>query len=125
MYKDIASNLETFKITYPKTFVPSPSVEDYDNGFIIRYFLRKTNDTNGHIFEVDKQTYNDYIINPFWIAEFLYWRIKGPLNIVYDLKGNKTDIGVINSNNNSINFASKKLPNVNLYLPNILQFYKG
>lgn len=124
MYKDVANNLETFTIVYPKTFVPSPSEFDYQNGFIVRYFLRKANDTNGHIFEVNQQVFNDYITNPFWITESLYWRLTGPLEPQYDDMGLKTDVGVRISNKESMNFASKKLPNISLYLPNVLQFYR-
>ena len=37
MYKDIAKNIEIFKIEYPKTIVPNPTTNDYDLGFIRRY----------------------------------------------------------------------------------------
>ena len=34
------------------------------------------------------------------------------------------DNGVINSNRLAIKYASKKMENLSLYLPNLLQFYK-
>jgi hypothetical protein len=124
MYKDVANNLELFKIKYPKTFVPLPNDIDYRNGFIERYFVRKANDNNGHIFEVNEDVYNNYQNNPFWICEKLYWRISGPLDGIYDETGIKSDIGVRASNRESIKLLFKRMPNLGLYLPNLLQFHK-
>ena len=50
MYKDIAKNLEPFELGLPNTIVPSPTKQDYELGFIRRYFVRKVNDENGFIF---------------------------------------------------------------------------
>ena len=124
MYKDVANNLELFKIKYPKTFVPNPSDADYKNGFIERYFVRKTNDINGHIFEVNQNVFNSYQNNPFWTCEKMYWRISGPLESIFDEKGIKNDMGVRISNKESIKLLFKKMPNLGLYLPNLIQFYK-
>jgi hypothetical protein len=54
----------------------------------------------------------------------LKWRISGPLDVVYKSNGDIDDRGVVNSNKTSIMYTSKVLPNISLYLPNILQFYK-
>jgi hypothetical protein len=124
MYKDVAKNIEIFKIKYPKTIVPSPSDTDYSSGFIRRYFVRKSNDMNGHIFEIDKDTYSEYLNNPFWIVGDLKWRIRGPIQETYKDNGEIDDIGVRNSNKASINIIASTLKNVGLYLPNLLQFHK-
>ena len=88
------------------------------------YFLQKANDSNGNIFEVSENVFESYKKNPFWIGEQLYWRISGPIDTLYKDNGDIDDKGVINSNKSSINLASKKIKNIRLYLPNILQFYK-
>lgn len=124
MYKDIVKNIEIFTIQYPKTIVPTPTNEDYELGFIRRYFVRKANDLNGHIFEVDKETHSDYMKNPFWISGNLKWRIKGPIEAIYKDNGEMEDMGVRNSNKAAINILSSTLKNVGLYLPNLLQFHK-
>ena len=125
MYKDVVNNLSLFDIKYPKTIVPTPSEDDYSVGFIVRYFIQKVNDENGHIFEIDENEYNLYRNNLHWKTDELKWRITGPKNPTYDLNGNIDDKGVINANKASISRASTKLKNIGLYLPNLLQFYKG
>jgi uncharacterized UPF0146 family protein len=64
MYKDVAKNIDVFKIEYPNTIVPKPNSENYENGFIRRYFIRQTNDINGHIFEISNELYSNYLENP-------------------------------------------------------------
>ena len=61
MYRDVAKNLDTFDIILPDTIVPIPSVNDYELGFIRRYFTQKSNDNNGHIFEISYDTYKNFI----------------------------------------------------------------
>lgn len=124
MYKDVAKDLNTFKIEYPKTVVPSPTNSDYSSGFIRRYFVRKRNDDNGHIFEISKDVYSEYENNPFWKTETIKWRIRGPLGPTYKDDGEIDDVGVINSNKAAIGLAQPNLKNIGLYLPNLKQFWK-
>jgi hypothetical protein len=124
MYKDIAKNLELFEIKYPETVVPTPKETDYGVGFIRRYFVRKANDVNGHIFEIDDKAYSEYTNSPFWITENIKWRIKGPLEPTYNKRGEIEDKGVRNSNASAISRASFNMKNIKLYLPNLLQFYR-
>jgi hypothetical protein len=124
MYKDVAQNIEQFTIKFPKTLVPIPSDYDYSNGFIERYFVQKSNDINGHVYEVNKNVYAEHFENPFWKTETLYWRITGPIDTTYKSTGEVDDVGVKNSNRAALNIASIKLKNIGLYLPNLLQFYK-
>ena len=124
-YKDLINNLQLFEIKTPKTIVPSPTEDDYKLGFIRRYFTQKVNDSNGHIFEINEEVYSEYSNSPFWKVIDLKWRIVGPQNTTYKNDGNIDDIGVLNSNKNSIGKASFSLKNIGLYLPNLLQFYKN
>lgn len=124
MYKDIVKNIEKFTIKKPKTIVPSPTASNYQNGFIERYFLRISFDSNGFVYEVDEKTFNDYFENSFWVGEKLFWRITGPIDMVYGSNGKLTDMGVISSNSASIAIASLKIKNISLYLPNLKQFHK-
>ena len=125
MYKDVANNIERFNIKYPNTIVPKPTDNDYKIGFIRRYFVRRSNDPNGHIFEVNQSVYNEYSKNPFWVGDTIKWRIAGPLDAVYDRNGNLQDKGVRNSNKGGMSLVSDNLKNISLYLPNLLQFYKA
>ena len=124
MYKDVAKNIENFTLQIPKTVIPIPTEFDYDNGFLRRYFIQKTNDSNGFVFEVSLEVHDELINNPFWKVTDLKWRITGPKETVYNQKGELSDIGVEITNKQIINLTSKKIRNIGLYLPNLLQFYK-
>ena len=124
MYSDLVKNKTFYSLDVPKTIVPSPTKDDYESSFIERYFIQRTNDINGFVYEIDLNVYNTIKSNPYWITETLNWRISGPTNEVYNDSGLLIDKGVINSNKASISLASQKLKNVGLYLPNVLQFYK-
>lgn len=124
MYTDIVKNIDSFKVVYPNTIVPVPSEDDYANGYIRRYFVKKANDTNGHIFEISKETYLEYLQNPLWIVDNIKWRISGPIEPVYNSNGEMDDRGVRNSNKAAIQLSINKIKNLQLYLPNLLQFHK-
>lgn len=124
MYKDIAKDISTFTIELPKTIIPNPSDEDYSLGFIYRYFVQKANDNNSFIYEVSDEDYQKYLKNPFWKTLKIKWRIAGPTQSMYN-DGSLYDMGVQNSNKASLSFVSSDFKNISLYLPNLLQFYKG
>jgi hypothetical protein len=117
MYKTLLKNAEFYDIKYPETIVPSPTDDDYTVGFIRRYFVRRSNDINGHIFEVSEKVYSEFVTNnsPFWIIDNMKWRITGPKSSVFDINGIVSDMGVV---------AANKLPNIKLYLPNLTQFHR-
>jgi lipopolysaccharide export LptBFGC system permease protein LptF len=124
MYKDVAKNIEDFTLQIPKTVIPIPTEFDYDNGFIRRYFIQKTNDSNGFVFEVSEEVHDELRDNAFWKVADLKWRITGPKETVYNQKGELSDIGVEITNKQIINLTSKTIRNISLYLPNLLQFHK-
>lgn len=124
MYKDIANNLKLFEVNIPQTIVPTPNKDDYQIGFIVRYFVQKRNDENAHIFEVNQTEYQKLKTNSHWKVIDLKWRIRGPQNTTYKIDGTIDDKGVIDSNKAAITRASYSLKNIALYLPNVLQFYK-
>lgn len=125
MYDDVAKDKDIFKIEYPKTLVPSPDDSDYELGFIRRYFVQRANDSYSHIFEIDEEVHANYSDDPFWVTGGLKWRIAGPLEATYKEDGQMDDKGVRASNTAAIALASQQLRNLKLYLPNLLQFYKG
>jgi hypothetical protein len=124
MYKDIANNLGLFTIQIPQTIVPSPTPNDYEIGFIRRYFCQKANDVNGFVFEISVEVYDILGSNVFWKVADLKWRIIGPIDTVYKDNGEIEDVGVIKSNKYALQTAASTVKNIGLYLPNILQFYK-
>lgn len=123
MYSKL-KNIEKFNIKNPKNLIPVPTEEDYQIGFIRRYFVTKTSDLAGFVYEVNINDFQEYLENPHFICVDLKWRIRGPLEITYKSNGEIDDKGVANSNKIAISLASRTIKNIGLYLPNFLQFYK-
>lgn len=95
-----------------KTFVPNPTNEDYQNGFIVRNFVQKANDKNAPIFEINENIISIIQTDALHSIKSIKWRIKGSPQEIMD------------SNKKSIDTASDVIPNLKLYLPNLLQFAK-
>jgi hypothetical protein len=124
MYSDLIKDKKIYSLSIPATIVPSPTDMDYEKESIERYFTQKTNDIYGFVYEVDRDTYNELSKNPYWMTVSIRWRIVGPVDMVYDSEGKLKDKGVKESNKASITDGQQIIKNLNLYLPNILQFYK-
>jgi len=107
-----------------ETIIPRPSDKDYVRGFIKRYFIQKTNDKGSPIYEIDSITKSYYNNKVQFITTELKWRVSGPTTTQYDSRGAVIDKAVVDSNRIAIQLVSHKIPNLKLYLPNLLQFYK-
>jgi len=123
MYSKL-KNIEKLNIKNPKNFIPTPTDDDYQIGFIRRYFVTRTSDLAGFVYEVSQNDYENYLENPNFIGVDLKWRIRGPIDRIYNNNGLVEDNGVKYSNRAGIAFVSGTIKNIGLYLPNILQFYK-
>lgn len=108
-----------------KTHIPSPTENDYSKGFILRCFVQKTNDKGSPIYEISFKNSGKYKVNPLYTVAELKWRIRGPMDTQYNTTGNITDKSVSESNRIAIKLVSHLIPNLKLYLPNLLQFYKS
>lgn len=107
-----------------KTSIPTPTDIDYKRGWVRRYFAQKTNDKGSPIYEVDSSQFVRLTSRDIFTLVTIKWRIAGPKDAQYDSKGNVMDKGVRESNRVAINLVSDKIPNLKLYLPNLLQFWK-
>lgn len=107
-----------------KTHIPRPTDKDYKAGYIRRYFAQRTNDKSSPIFEIDKFVFEKLKSTVSYQVISLRWRISGSKIPKYDFNGNQIDKGVGNSNSITIKNKSHLIPNLKLYLPNLLQFYK-
>lgn len=123
MYSKL-KNIELHGLKTPKNFVPSPTQNDYQLGFIRRYFLSRVSDKAGFVYEVSPEEYDNYLENPHFLKADVKWRISGPIEPTYKQSGEVEDRGVRNSNKAALGLLSNKLKNIALYLPNLLQFYK-
>ena len=84
MYTDLINNKTDYEFLNPKTIVPTPNKTDYETGFLERYYCQKINDSKGFVFEINYTTFKELQDNPFWKVVILRWRIKGPVNVVYN-----------------------------------------
>lgn len=108
-----------------KSFIPTPTEQDYVRGYITRYFAQKSNDVNSPIYEVSDSEFNELSNSVMYNTTSLRWRIKGPKE-PSDYEDNKiVDKGVKKSNEISIRLASEYIVNLKLYLPNLTQFWKS
>ena len=101
--------LSKFEIPNIRPYFPTPNNTDYKRGYLTRYFIQRVNDINSIVYEISKSDYLTFIENDFFITTNLDWK----------LVGTNEEIQIINTK--SINFASKKLPALKMYLVNPLQ----
>jgi hypothetical protein len=122
IYKKLKSDIQT-KYNTPKNLIPIASSTDYSNGYIIRYFLKKKNES---IFiEIDKPQYDDWVSkkidNNLYSAATIQWTIAG--NIEDEKKGIIVSMGVQSKNLAQIQLAEQQLPGIGAVLSNPLQYY--
>jgi hypothetical protein len=92
--------------------LPTPNDLDYERGYIVRYFIQKANDTQSRITEVDYIGYSKFVNDAFYTTVSLDWKIKG------------TDTEIKECNFKSIKTGVDKIPLIQSYLPNLVQFRK-
>ena len=93
-------------------YIPTPEDIDYKRGYIERYFIQRANDMTGKIVEIDSSAFSKFVSNPFYTAITLDWKISG------------NDDEIKDCNFKSIKFILNKMPKIQMYLPNLLQFRK-
>lgn len=96
-----------------KVYEPSVIEYDYRVGYIIRYFLRKRNEPNGLIYEINSDTERLYNNDPLFITAKIRWKIVGERTEVED------------ANKKSIQFGKLQMSNLDTYIKNYLKFWKG
>lgn len=113
--------LGSFNIAKPSTYIPIISQEDYDNGYIDRFFVARIN-----YFDVIETNYKDYNIanTSYFIKTKIDWKITGP---EYNTYIGKTlqETGVVNYNNFRIRDVQLYIKNINIILNNPKQFWRG
>jgi hypothetical protein len=112
------------KTKIPKSHAISPNAEQYSRGIITRYFIQLRDTPGSPIFEVDDKVFVQFNNTPFYKGVKLNWRISGNLEDSYTIQGALIP-SVMNSNQKAIKEAEKVLPELNLYLVNLKQFYKS
>lgn len=114
-------NLSGFNLPEINAYTPSPADFDYSTGKIKRFFVGRPNYYS--IVEVSGQDYQ-YFYRPFFIPVKLSWKISGRKNSVY-INNILDEVGVYEYNLQEINIAKKTLPDLDIFLKNPLQFWRG
>tara|TARA_B110000305_G_C19122016_1_gene484788 strand:+ start:364 stop:747 length:384 start_codon:yes stop_codon:yes gene_type:complete len=106
-----------------QTYIPTPDKSDYVKGYLTRIFVQKSNDNGSPIYEVNQSQIAYFSQSPLYSVAIVKWRISGPNESF--LKEGIMYKSVKESNRISIKLHLDKIPNLELYLPNLLQFYKS
>jgi hypothetical protein len=122
-YKDISKKPKIVRYDVA-THIPNLTDVDYSRGYINRYFVQQLNDKGSPIYEVTNKFYTYYRSVPQFTAVSLRWRVTGPNEQEYDKTGTIIDKSVSESNRIAIKLVAFEIPNLKLYLPNLLQFHK-
>jgi hypothetical protein len=109
--KDILQKLSANRGA-PVSYFPIPTESDYKKGYLIRYFIKKVNDS-GLVIEISPVEYDnfqngtvDYDVSYYQTAKIL-WKITGPLNSIrvnqYDTRS-----GIIDTNTRLVEETEKE-----------------
>jgi len=119
-----------FKFNDPYYVITPPIEEDFQRGYMHRYFIRKRNDIGAPILEIDKEQYETYEskdegINPFlYKAINLKWKITGPLIDVLGPNGKRLQAGVEDTNKRTVKSASNTISEMFSILSNFVEYSK-
>ena len=106
--------------SYPVYNKVIPTENDYESGFITRYFVKKANDKI--VYEVASDNYTDISTN-IYIKIAINWKLTGKRNDVFKDKI-KIEEGVYEYNRNQINIHKKYIPEIESTLKNPLEYWK-
>lgn len=76
-----ATRIESILENTPQYVKPTITQINADNGFLVRYFVRQTNDVT-FIVEVDSNQYSRFKKNPRFITTEVRWKIIGKLDTI-------------------------------------------
>ena len=104
--------------------IPVPSSDDYEYGYICRFFIQKIGDI-GFVVEIDQKTYDNYLTNPFYTTGFMKWMLNGPKDSIYDSNGVQRAYGVYDWNYKQLSILSASFKGTSLTSIDPLQFWRG
>ncbi len=125
LYDGIKS-LDIKKQTMPNRDIEAITDKDIKNGFMIRYFGYRYDDT---CIELNKEKFNQ-IGSDEGLSGVIYkklkikWKITGPIHDVFDENGKKIESGVFDSNKRNVALISEKHPSIKLKLLDYTEFHQ-
>ena len=100
------------ELTIPDPYFLQPSQEDYDNGFVKRYFYKRKGSTT--INEINEKGFGD-LDSPYYQKLELKWKIAGPLNDTPE------ETGIIDTNQRTILLYASQFEGLERYLTDLTQ----
>lgn len=120
-YDVLISNKTKVKKIKEQKYVPMhvliPTENDYNNGYITRYFANQLNNINFKIIEINESDFNSINDN-----DGKYYDMYKIISLNWVIKGKKED--VIKTNQNIISQNENKMVGISQFLYNPLQFWK-
>ncbi len=116
-YNVLIENIKDYtpELTIPDPYFLQPSQEDYDNGFVKRYFYKRKGSLT--INEIDEKGFGD-LDSPYYQKIELKWKIAGPLNDTPE------ETGIIDTNRRTIMLYQNEFTGLERYLTNLQQSAK-
>ena len=93
----------------PVTKKPKPTDEDYLDGRISRFFVKKNTSPNFPIYEVDREQYDKFTENAFYLTTFITWTISGTPYTSVDQKTQYSIAGAYELNKQQVRSAESEL----------------
>ena len=100
------------ELEIPDPYFLQPSQEDYDNGFVKRYFYKRKGSLT--INEINEKGFGD-LDSPYYQKLELKWKIAGPLNDTPE------ETGIIDTNQRTILLYANQFEGLERYLTDLTQ----
>lgn len=129
IYAKIAKIPPSLTATWVVETFPQVTSEDVDSGFMMRYFARQANHSQGDVLEINRETYDRLQSANVYKTVAMEWRIAGPLDDVPGLQNKNSPTrlvtGVMTANRLSMERADKEMPGLRFRILNFSQFWTG
>lgn len=99
----------------PQQYYPVPSTQDYDQGYVTRYFIRKANNVDAKIIEINNTQWGQIGSQ---IDPYLYMKTSLPWKLTGDIKD------VESTNFKITRKYNEELPGLIKYLQNYTELYR-
>lgn len=106
----------------PMSNRPKITEKDVSLGYVMRYFVKPV--STNKVIEIDKQQYNTFKNNPFFVSMEMKWVIGGNDKNLIASDG-QTIYGAGHRNEVSLDFYEKKMPGLKRILRNPLEYFSG
>jgi hypothetical protein len=117
----VTKPLRDESVNSPKYNTPQPEERDYENGFMIRYAIKRVNCGPDTIKEVTKEDYNRLINNPLYIRVAFRWVLTGEL--FDDMSNPEYPIqGIVSTNQRTVSDLEKTMSGISLFFQNYSQY---